>query len=260
MKFYIVNAFTDEIFGGGPAGVVITDAWLSDEVMQNIATEVNLADTAFVVKNDEGYALRWFMPDGEINLNGHATLAASYIIFNYMDAKIKKIDYKTKSGVLEVTREGEYLALNMPAVFNHPTELTPEMVAALGCTPKEAYFGQNLFFVFDKAEEVRTLTPDFGKMKQLPLGQGVFVSAPSDDKESDIVARTFWPKMGVNEDPVCGNMHCNLTPFWSKRLGKKQFVSHQLSRRGAFVVCEDAGDRAILKGKAALFMVGDMKL
>ncbi len=259
MYYYVVDSFTDHVFGGGPAGVVITDQWLSDETMQNIAMENNLADTAFVVKESQGYGLRWFMPEGEINLNGHATLAAAHCLFNYREPGMEKVLFHTKSGDLAVTKENQLLVLDLPAVFNHPVELTDEMTAALGAKPAEAYFGQNLFFVFSTADEVRKLRPDFEKMKRLPLGQGVFVSAVSDE-HSDIVGRTFWPKMGVDEDPVCGNMHCNLTPFWCKRLGKKELVSHQLSKRGAVVICEDCGDRVKLKGKAALFLTGKVNI
>lgn len=258
MYYYVADSFTDHLFGGGPAGVVITEEWLPEETMQNIAMENNLADTAFCVPRGEDYDLRWFMPEGEINLNGHATLAAAWCIFQFHRPKQDKVIFHSPSGKLTVTREGELLALDLPAVYNHPIDLTEEMVEALGARPAEAYFGQNLFFVFSSAEEVRSLKPDFEKMKRLPMGNGVFVSALSDE-DSDIVARTFWPKMGVNEDPVCGNMHCNLTPFWSWRLGKKEFVSHQLSKRGAVVICEDMGERVKLKGKVVLFLTGEVK-
>lgn len=258
MDYYVVDSFTDKLFCGGPAGVVITKEWLSEETMQNIAMENNLADTAFCVEQENGYGLRWFMPDGEINLNGHATLAAGWCIFQYHHPDWKEIRFHSPGGILTVAREGELLTLDLPAVFNQPIALTKEMTEALGgATPTEAYFGENLFFVFERAEEIRALKPDFQKMKELPMGNGVFVSAPGDGA-SDIVARTFWPKMGVNEDPVCGNMHCNLTPFWCSRLQKKELVSHQLSKRGAVVICEDRGDRVLLKGKAVLFLKGDV--
>lgn len=260
MYYYVVDSFTNRVFGGGPAGVVITEQWLSDEVMQNIAIENNLADTAFVVKNAKNYGLRWFMPDGEINLNGHATLAAAFCLFRYIEPMRNEMVFETRSGELHVAAEGDFLSLDMPAVFNAPIGLTDEITAALGgAIPSEAYFGQNYFFVFDRAEDIRNLKPDFEKMKKLPLGQGVFISAPGDG-DSDIVARTFWPKMGVDEDPVCGNMHCNLTPFWCRRFGKKEIVSHQLSKRGAVVVCEDCGDRVKLKGQATLFLEGKLNI
>ncbi|MBQ9721665.1 MAG: PhzF family phenazine biosynthesis protein [Oscillospiraceae bacterium] len=259
MFYYVADAFTDRVFGGGPAGVVITDEWLPDALMQKIAMENNLADTAFCVPQDGDYGLRWFMPEGEINLNGHATLAAAWCLFQFHHPERERIVFHSPSGALTVTREGALLALDLPAVRNHPIELTQEMVDALGARPQEAYFGENLFFVFSSAGEVRSLKPDFEKMKRLPMGNGVFVSAPGDG-ESDIVARTFWPKMGVNEDPVCGNMHCNLTPFWSQRLGKREFISHQLSKRGAVVICEDLGERVKLKGTAALFLKGEVNL
>lgn len=259
MHYYVADAFTSQIFGGGPAGVLILDDWLPEKTMQSIAMENNLADTAFLVKNGDFYDLRWFMPDGEINLNGHATLAAAFCIFKFIEPDKTMLTFNSPSGLLHVSKNGDFLALKLPAIFNNPIELTAEMIDALGKTPSEAYFGQNLFFVFDSADDVRNLAPNFDKMKKLPLGNGVFVSARGNGG-CDIVARAFWPKMGVNEDPVCGNMHCNLAPFWSKRLGKKILVSHQLSKRGAVVICEDLGDFVMLKGQAALFLKGELYL
>lgn len=257
--YYAVDSFTDQVFGGGPAAVVCTERALQDDVMQNIAAENNLPDTAFIVKERETYSLRWFMPNGEINLNGHATLAAAYCLFNFIEPGTESVAFRTKSGILKAEKEGDFLALDMPAVFNKPIAPTAEMIEALGGgVPQETYFGQNLFFVFDSETAVKNVRPDFEKMKQLPLGQGCFISAVGD--ESDIVGRTFWPKMGVNEDSVCGNMHCNLTPFWCRRLGKKEIVSRQLSKRGATVICEDCGDRVKLKGKAVLFLKGELCL
>lgn len=258
MHYYVADAFTNHVFGGGPAGVLISDEWLPEKTMQNIAMENNLADTAFLVKNGDNYDLRWFMPDGEINLNGHATLAAAFCIFKFLEPDRQELFFNSPSGLLKVSRDGDYLALKLPAVFNKPIELTQEMIAALSKTPAESYFGQNLFFVFESAADVKNLTPNFDAMKNLPLGNGVFISARGED--CDIVARAFWPKMGVNEDPVCGNMHCNLAPFWSGRLGKKILVSHQLSKRGAVVICEDLGDYVLLKGQAALFLKGELRL
>lgn len=259
MRYFVADAFTARVFGGGPAGVLITDEWLAAETMQNIAMENNLADTAFLVKNGANYDLRWFMPNGEINLNGHATLAAAFCIFKFFEPDKTELTFNSPSGSLHVSKDGDYLALMLPAVFNAPIELTDAMVGALGKKPSESYFGQNLFFVFDTADEVRELEPNFEAMKKLSLGNGVFVSARGDDS-CDIVARAFWPKMGVNEDPVCGNMHCNLAPFWSRRLGKKILISHQLSKRGAVVICEDLGECVRLKGQVALFLTGELHL
>lgn len=260
IPYYVVDSFTDHVFGGGPAGVVITDRPLPEDLMQNIAMENNLADTSFVVRKDGNYSLRWFMPDGEIDLNGHATLAAAYCLFRDYVPSADRIEFHTgQSGILRVSREDGLLVLDLPAVMNSPITLTDDMVEALGDVPSESYYGQNLFFVFDSADKIRRLTPDFSKMKQLPYGNGVFVSAMGDG-DSDIVARTFWPKMGVDEDPVCGNMHCNLTPFWCRRLGKKQILSHQLSKRGAAVICEDFGNRVHLKGEAVLFLQTELSL
>ncbi len=259
MKYYVVDSFTDHVFGGGPAAVMILPRWLPDETMQNIAMENNLADTAFAVKAGDDYDLRWFMPEAEINLNGHATLAAAYIIFRFYEPERGSVRFRTKSGDLIVTRDGDWLELELPAVRVAPYPFSDAMRRALGVVPKETYFGQNLLFVLEDEAAVAVLRPDFEQMKALPEGQGCFVTARAPEgADYDIVGRTFWPKMGVNEDPVCGNMHCNLAPFWAERLGRDTLVSHQLSKRGAVVKCTACGDRVKLKGQAALFAAADI--
>ncbi len=255
MKYYVVDAFTDQVFKGGPAGVLFRNAWLDDEVMQNIAMENNLADTAFVTKQDGEYYLRWFMPKAEIDLNGHATLAAGYIFFRFIEPDKKEVTFHTKSGDLIVKKEGDYVVLDFPRITSNRVEITDRMVEILGKRPIEAFKSTNYTFVYESETDVKNLTPNYELMKELD-SQGAFVTSVGDT--SDIVGRAFWPMMGVNEDPVCGNMHCNLVPIWKEKLHKDVLVSHQLSPRGATVFCESQGERVILKGRAALFLEGEI--
>ena len=193
--------------------------------------ENDLADTAFMVRRSEGeYDLRWFMPRGEINLNGHATLAAGYCLLTRMEPERQGIVFHTKGGEQTVTKDGDWLELKLPAAETRSVAITDGLVRVLGKRPIELRFGENYLAVYDSAEDVKCLTPDFAAMKRLEQGFGVFVTAPGDGT-CDIVDRAFWPKMGVDEDPVCGNMHCNLAPYWAGRLGKSELMSHQLSPR-----------------------------
>lgn len=261
MKYYVGDAFSDHIFGGGPAAVIVSDDWLSDEMMQNIAAENNLADTAFSVRRPDGdYDLRWFMPEGEINLNGHATLVCSHVIFTEIEPERETLVYHIPMGKeIRAKRCGTEIAITMPAVDNHEILIRQDMIDALGAQPKAAYFGENLLFVFENEQDVQNLKPDFVKMKALPEGNGCFVTAQADaSADHDIVGRTFWPKMGVNEDPVCGNMHCNLAPFWTSRLGKTELVSHQLSKRGAVVRCRYENGVVTLQGAVTMVFIGEL--
>ena len=260
MKYYVGDAFTGRLFGGGPAAVMVTDRWLPDELMQNISMENNLPDTAFAVKRADGdYDLRWFMPKGEIELNGHATLVCSYVIFHDIEPKRQEILYHFSGGEIRAARREPYVEICLPPVFNRPYALRPDMIEALGARPRETWFGENLLFVFDTEEEVAALEPDFARMGRLPEGHGCFVTAKAAPGSGyDIVGRTFWPKMGVDEDSVCGNMHCNLAPFWSERLGKQELISHQLSPRGAVVRCSYENERVSLRGEVSMFLTGEL--
>lgn len=259
MKYYVADAFTDRIFSGGQAAVTVLKDWPNDQIMQDIAAEFNISETSFLIKRDGYYDLRWFMPGGEMNLVGHATLAAAYVLFNYFEKDANKLSFHTMSGELIVARDGDMIEMDFPAIQVAPYPLSPEMVAALGgAVPKETYKSRDLTFVFEDEAAVRAVRPDFEKMRALQDGLGVFISAKGTD--SDIVARAFWPKMGIPEDPVCGSMHCNLTPLWAKKLGKKKLVSHQLSPRGGVLYLEDRGERVRLAGHAALSAVGEMNV
>lgn len=258
MKYYIVDAFADEVFKGNPAGVCVLNEWLDKDLMQKIASENNLSETAFVVKkeNEYEYELRWFTPKAEIDLCGHATLGTAYVISNYIDIGIEKMIFDTASGKLEVKRKGDLLEMDFPAREPERIQLSEEIYDIIGVKPIEVYLSRDVFVVLETEEQVKNLCPDFSKMIMLEAGLGVIVTAKSNDV--DFVSRCFYPKLGVNEDPVTGSAHSNLIPFWSKRLNKNIMVAKQLSKRGGTLYCEFAGDRVKISGKATLYMKGNI--
>ncbi|WP_069998078.1 PhzF family phenazine biosynthesis protein [Cellulosilyticum sp. I15G10I2] len=258
MKYYVVDAFAEKVFEGNPAGVCILEAWLADEMMQNIAIENNLSETAFAVKEQDGYRLRWFTPKNEIDLCGHATLATAYVIANYYDKHIETIKFQTLSGELVVIKKGELYEMDFPSRMPKSIVLTEQMVEAIGIRPIEVYLGRDLMFVLEKEEDVRNAEPDFSKLRNLPDGLGVSITAKS--KAYDFVSRSFFPKISVNEDPVCGSAHCNFIPYWAKHLGKDEMVARQLSKRGGTLYCKYCGDRVKISGSAVLYAVADIQI
>lgn len=258
MKYFVVDAFTEKVFEGNPAGVCIMSNWISDELMQKIAIENNLSETAFAVKEREGYRLRWFTPGGEIDLCGHATLATAYVIVNYYENNVDKIKFQTMSGELVVVKKDELYEMDFPNRMLEATPLTDQMVEALGVKPIEAYLGRDLMFVLETEEDVQNASPDFSKLEKLPDGQGVLITAKS--KKYDFVSRCFFPKLNVNEDPVCGSAHCNFIPFWADRLGKNQMVARQLSSRGGTLYCQLVGDRVKISGSAVLYSIAELQI
>jgi PhzF family phenazine biosynthesis protein len=260
MKCYIVDAFTDKLFEGNPAAVCIMNEFLPDGLMQDITIENNLSETAFAVKNGEAYHLRWFTPGGEIDLCGHASLATAFVLKNFYDTDQELFLFDTLSGRLEVQKKSEFYQLNFPSIKIREYQLTEKMTQALGAVPIETHIGRDLVFVFLDEAEVKGLTPDFAAIKALDEGLGVFVTAESKSNEIDFIARAFWPKLNINEDPVTGAMFCSLIPYWSKRLGKNSMVAKQVSRRGGTVFCEDKGERVNISGKAILYAVSELQI
>jgi len=258
MKCYVVDAFTENVFEGNPAAVCVMEEWLSDNLMQKIAMENNLSETAFAVKEGDDYRLRWFTPGGEIDLCGHATLATAYIIANYYEGNVEKITFQTMSGELVVVKNGELYEMDFPSRMPEPFTLTEEMIDALGVQPIETYLGRDLMFVLEKEGDVQNAKPDFSKIKNLPDGLGVSITAKGETY--DFVSRCFFPKLNVNEDPVCGSAHCNFIPYWSKRLGKEKMVARQLSERGGTLYCKAEGDRVKIGGTAALYSIADLQV
>jgi PhzF family phenazine biosynthesis protein len=258
MKYYVVDSFAEKVFEGNPAGVCVLDKWLSDKLMQKIAIENNLSETAFAVKEGEGYHLRWFTPGGEIELCGHATLATAYVIANFYEKDIDQIKFNTLSGELMVARNGQLYELDFPSRMPEPIELTEEMVGAIGVRPTEAYLSRDLMLVLEKEEDVINASPDFSKMANLSIGLGVLITSKSDNY--DFASRAFFPKLNVNEDPVCGSAHCNFIPYWAKRLGKNEMVARQYSKRGGTLYCKNCGDRVKISGTAVLYSIADIRV
>jgi PhzF family phenazine biosynthesis protein len=258
MKCYIVDAFAEKIFEGNPAGVCILENPITDRLMQDIAIENNLSETAFAVNKGEAYHLRWFTPGGEIDLCGHATLATAFVLKNFYDKENDLFLFDTQSGRLEVQKKGDLFHLNFPSIKIKEYQLTEKMTRAVGAVPYETYIGRDLVFVFQDEVQVKELTPDFVAIKSLDEGLAVFVTAESKSNDYDFVARSFWPKLSINEDPVTGAMFCSLIPYWAKRLSKTKMIARQVSRRGGTVYCEDKGERVNISGKAALYSVSEL--
>ncbi|MCY8907684.1 PhzF family phenazine biosynthesis protein [Bacillus atrophaeus] len=258
MKYYVVDAFADNLFEGNPAGVCIMKEWIPDELMQQIAAENNLSETAFAVKEGESYRLRWFTPADEIDLCGHATLATAYVIANFYESNVEEIKFQTISGELVVVKKGELYEMDFPSRMPKEISLTEEMVVALGVKPVEVHLGRDLIFVLEKEDDVLNASPDFSKLKELPDGLGVLITARSE--KYDFVSRAFFPKLNVNEDPVCGSAHCNFIPYWAKNLSKNEMVARQLSKRGGKLYCKFEGDRVKISGSAVLYSIADLQI
>ena len=255
MKQYTVDAFTDEVFRGNPAAICILDRWPSDELMQKIAWENNLSETAFAVKEGEKYHLRWFTLAGEIDLCGHATMACAYVLLNFYEPESPSITFTTLSGDLMVRRREDLYEISFPAYALRQVEVTKEMAEAIGVTPKAAYMGRDLLCVMENAQVVRQVVPDLEKVKAL---DGLLLHVTAEGEELDCVSRTFAPKCNFPEDPVCGSGHCHIVPYWAERLQKDRIVAYQASRRGGTLYCRMEGDRVILAGKAVLYAQSEL--
>ncbi len=258
IPIYQVDAFTLGPSSGNPAAVCPLDAWLEDETMQSIAAENNLAETAFIVARDDGYDLRWFTPTVEVDLCGHATLAAGYVVLNHLKPDLDSVSFETMSGTLTVSRDGERLSMNFPARAPSSVPISDALSEALGQAPSEVHLSRDILAVYDDEASVRGLSPDQTKLAALEEGFGVIVTAKGDTV--DFVSRFFVPKGGIAEDPVTGSAHCTLVPFWAERLGKSKLVAQQVSPRGGELQCELCGDRVIMSGHCTLFLTGSIHL
>jgi PhzF family phenazine biosynthesis protein len=256
IPYFEVDAFASQLFRGNPAGVCPLGKWQDDKLMQDIAAENNLSETAFFVLRGGDYELRWFTPTIEVDLCGHATLASAFVIFSQMGFVGDMIRFHTKSGVLTVARDGDVLTLDFPSRPPKSCAAPEALVRALGRKPAKILKARDYFAVFANAGDVQSLRPDFGLLGT--LDEKVIVTAPGSD--CDFVSRFFAPTAGINEDPVTGSAHCTLIPYWSQRLGKKKLLARQLSKRGGELFCEDAGDRVRIGGKAALYLRGEIQL
>lgn len=253
LKQYIVNTFTEEVFTGNPAAVCITQENISNELMCKIAVENRLSNTCFAHKNDSGYNLRLFTPGGEIDLCGHATLAAAYVILNFIDKKKEILEFETISGKIKVTKNDDVYEIDLPESELVSVPVTEKMVEALGAKPKEAFLGRDLLCVFDKEDEVINMKPRRKRLIGLD-GLVTHVTAPSASEKYNCVSRSFAPKCKVAEDPVSGAAYCLTAPYWFKRLNTNVIVAHQASKRGGTVYCKTLKKgRVILCGKAVLY-------
>ena len=252
---YQVDAFASRVFTGNPAAVCPLEKWLPDEQMQAIAAENNLAETAFFVKNGEGYHLRWFTPTVEVDLCGHATLASGYVIMNHLTPSAKSVQFSTQSGKLIVTRDGDLLSLDFPTRAPLECKVDPGLIPGLGGRPETVLAAREYLVVYGTEEEVRSLTPDMDRLAKVDHF-AVIATAPG--KDVDFISRFFAPKQGIPEDPVTGSAHCTLIPYWSKRLGKKKLHAYQASPRGGIVRIRIAGDRVFLGGTAVTVVRGEL--
>ncbi|NIM60039.1 MAG: PhzF family phenazine biosynthesis isomerase [Candidatus Aminicenantes bacterium] len=257
MPIYQVDAFTNKLFGGNPAAVCPLEKWLDAELMQKIAAENNLSETAFFVKGDKGFELRWFTPKVEVDLCGHGTLATAHVIFNHLDYDEKQITFSSASGELRVTTEDGLITLDFPSTPPSPVEIVPELTQGLGLEPKELHKSRDYLALFETEDDILSIKPDFdilGKLNSL----GIIITAPGGN--SDFVSRFFAPAAGINEDPVTGSAHTTLIPFWAGRLNKNTLHAFQLSERRGELFCELSSDRVKIGGYAVTFFKGEIVL
>lgn len=257
IAIYQVDAFTNERFKGNPAAVCPLDSWLPDAVMQNIAAENNLAETAFVVPTGDRYEIRWFTPTVEVDLCGHATLASAYVLFKELGFAGDQVNFVShRSGPFSVTKNGSVLALNFPVDTLSELSLSSAFAIGLSQAPRAVFKGKtDYLFVYDSEAEIRALQPDFEALKTHPV-RGIIVTAPGET--TDFVSRFFGPNCGVNEDPVTGSAHTTLTPYWATVLGKTELTARQLSQRTGDLTCKLLGDRVEIAGEAVFYLRGEI--
>lgn len=256
VPYYEVDAFTNRVFAGNPAGVCIVDPWLPDELMQAIAAENNFSETAFVLREGDHCRLTWFTPTMEVDLCGHATLAAAFVLLHEFEPGSEAIVFHTKTDELIVEKRGDdLLAMDFPSRMPEPCPPPPpeKLIEGLRAEPKEVHRSRDYMAVFDSEEDVRNLAPDFAKLLEL---DGLCIIATAPGEQVDFVSRVFVPAAGIDEDPVTGSAHCSLIPYWAKRLGKSSLHALQISPRGGELFCEDRGPRCTIAGSAVIYLKG----
>jgi PhzF family phenazine biosynthesis protein len=253
IPYYQVDAFTGSLFSGNPAGVCLLTDWLPDPVLQSIAAENNLAETAFVVQRNSYFDLRWFAPTLEMDLCGHATLAPAHVIFRHLGHRASAVKFQTRSGELVVTRNDEFLTLDFPARPAAVCSAPADLIAGLGCKPGTTAKARDYLAVFDSEQVVRNIRPDMSALMRLDC-LGIIVTAPGES--CDFVSRFFAPRAGIPEDPATGSSHCTLIPYWAQRLGRQKLRALQVSRRGGEFHCEHRGERVSIAGRAVTYSTG----
>ncbi|MES2520553.1 MAG: PhzF family phenazine biosynthesis protein [Bacteroidota bacterium] len=256
LKIYQLDAFSDTVFGGNPAAVVPLQTWLSDELMQKIAAENNLAETAFYISEEEKFHIRWFTPTVEVDLCGHATLATAYTIFQYENHSKSLIEFNSRSGILTVEKQGDLLELDFPTDNLEAVETPQVLIEGLGIIPKETFKGiSDYLLILENEATVKALKPDFRKIGEAKC-RGIIVTAKGD--KVDFVSRFFGPQAGIDEDPVTGSAHTTLTAYWAKTLNKNTLSARQISARGGNLACQLIGDRVKIAGKVAPYLIGEI--
>ncbi len=258
ITLFQIDAFTERVFGGNPAAVCPLDSWLPDPLMQQIAMENNLAETAFFVGRRNPFDIRWFTPEVEVDLCGHATLATAYVIFHFQHFAGSILEFNSRSGILRVTQHDDYLTLDFPIDRIQKADAPEGLIEGMGLRPREVFKGKtDYMLVYSTPGEIENLKPDMGRIAKI-AARGIIVTAPGHDV--DFVSRFFAPQSGINEDPVTGSAHTTLTPYWASRLGKTELSAKQLSKRQGRLQCRLAGDRVEISGKARAYMTGEIHL
>ncbi len=255
IPIFQVDAFTNKIFGGNPAAVCPLEHWLPDDMMQQIAAENSVAETAFFISLNDSFDIRWFTPEIEMDLCGHATLAAAHVIVKHLNSPSTSLTFHSKSGLLTVTIENELLTMDFPSRKPEPNDLPQVISDAIQPRPVEVLKSRDYMLVFETEEIIRRMKPDQHILNQINLDPGgIIVTAPGND--ADFVSRFFTPQASIFEDPVTGSAHCSLIPYWSKRLGKDSLLAFQLSPRVGKLLCKDLGERVLISGEAATYLEG----
>ena len=259
LRMFQVDAFASAVFGGNPAAVCPLESWLDDATLQAIAAENNLSETAFLVPANGAFDLRWFTPLAEVDLCGHATLASAHVVLRHLRPGDDAVAFETRSGRLAVSRSGDGLVMDFPALAAHPVATPAALAAGLGAGVRAVFADMDYLALFESEAEVRALTPDLAALARLDR-RGVIATAAGESADVDFVSRFFSPRLGVPEDPVTGSAHCMLAPFWAARLGKATLRAYQASARGGVVHCSVAGDRVRLGGRAVQYLEGTITL
>ncbi len=258
MKQYFVDAFTKEPFKGNPAAVCVMEQWPSEEFMMSLAAENNLSETAFIVKEEKGYHLRWFTPGTEVEICGHATLASAFVIFNFYDVDADEVRFHTLSGKLIVRRNGEMLELDFPRYELKEIPVTDAMEEAFGVRPVKVVLGLDLICLFESEEQVRDMNPNQELLMKI---EGRIQNATAKGCETDCVSRSFCPKLAIAEDPVCGSAHAQIADFWAQELGQNEIYAYQASKRGGYLRCRLLSEERIaIRGDATLISIAELHI
>jgi len=255
LPIYQLDVFTNNIFEGNPAGVVVLDESIDSHLMQAIASENNLPETAFINKEGDHYKIRWFTPTVEVDLCGHATMASGHVVLYFLEEKWEEVTFQSAKYTLTVREEGDYLAMKLPSAQSQPTDASDELIRGLKKKPVETYKSDDYLVVYESARDIAEMEPDFEILSKLEC-RGIIATAPG--VNTDFVSRFFAPAIGVNEDPVTGSAHSKLVPYWSQRLGKKELHAEQLSSRGGKMIARDLGEQVELLGNARVYLQGQI--